>query len=277
MSSEADNAETATLRDSDWHQFSARSVRLAAREGALTGPTPGMADGYVQANLVILPESDAGAFLRFCQSNPRPCPVLAVGGPGDFRIPELGDDLDIRRDIPRYRVFRNGEVINEPTDVTDLWREDLVVFALGCSFTFERALIADGIPLRHVAMGRNIAMYRTNLALREAGPFGGHMVVSMRPLQPRHAIRSVQICTRFPLAHGAPIHLGFPEQIGVQNLACPDFGEPVPMEPSELPVFWACGVTPQQALEQAELDFAITHSPGHMLVTDISEHQLSII
>ncbi len=260
-----------------WRERSARDVRLAAREGVLTSPTPGMAAGYVQANVVILPQGDAADFLRFCQSNPRPCPVLAVGEPGHFCVPELGEDLDIRRDVPRYRVFRDGQVVDEPVDVVSLWREDLVVFALGCSFTFERALMADGIPLRHVALERNVAMYRTNLPLREAGSFGGHMVVSMRPLQPRHAIRAVQICTRFPLAHGAPVHLGFPEQIGVQDLEKPDFGDSVPVESDELSVFWACGVTPQQALERARLDFAITHSPGHMLVTDISEHRLALL
>lgn len=256
---------------------SAHEVRLSAREELLVGPTAGMAPGHVQANLVVLPADEASNFLRFCQANPRPCPLLGVSEPGDFRIPELGNDLDVRRDVPRYRVFRGGTVVDEPISIMSLWRDDLVAFALGCSFTFEHALMADGIPLRHVDSGTNVAMYRTNIPLREAGGFGGHMVVSMRPLRPHHAIRSVQICTRFPLAHGAPVHIGFPDQIGIQDLAHPDFGDPAPLETGELPVFWACGVTPQQALEHSAVDFAITHSPGHMLVTDISEHQLALL
>lgn len=256
---------------------SAAEVRAAARSGTLTGPTSGLAAGYVQVNLVMLPERDAADFLRFCTANPRPCPLLAVSEPGARACPSLGEDLDIATDVPRYRVFRDGEAVDEPTDVAGLWRDDLVTFALGCSFTFEHALLADGIPLRHVEQGRNVAMYRSNLPLHAAGPFGGEMVVSMRPLRPADAIRAVQICTRFPQVHGAPLHLGDPQAIGIGDLARPDYGDAVEIAADELPVFWACGVTPQRALERACLPFALTHSPGHMLVTDLRDHQLALL
>lgn len=262
--------------DRSWNRCDGYTVRQAARSGKLNTPTAGMAVGYVQANLVILPEREATAFLRFCHANPRPCPLLAVTEPGERHVSALGVDLDIAHDLPRYRVFRDGEPVAEPLDITDLWRDDLVSFALGCSFTFEHALIADGIPLRHVALGRNVAMYRTNLPLQTAGPFGGDMVVSMRPLRPADAIRAVQICTRYPQVHGAPIHLGYPGAIGIHDLAVPDYGDPVPIEDGEIPVFWGCGVTPQRALEGARLPFAITHSPGHMLVTDMHDSELAL-
>lgn len=253
------------------------AVRRAARSGALTGPTAGLAQGFVQANLVLLPEADASAFLRFCQANPRPCPVLAVGEPGDRRLPALGEDVDIARDVPRYRVFREGHCTDEVTDVVDLWRDNLVAFALGCSFTFEHALMADGMRLRHVEQQRNVAMYDTTVPLVSAGPFGGAMVMSMRPLRPADAIRAVQITTRYPLAHGAPLHLGDPAAIGIDNLGAPDYGDPVAVKDDELPVFWACGVTPQRALERSGVAFAITHSPGHMLLTDWRDSQLALL
>ncbi|WP_440996618.1 putative hydro-lyase [Arhodomonas sp. SL1] len=252
-------------------------VRLASREGRLTGQTAGLAPGYVQVNLVILPEAEAAAFLRFCTANPKPCPLIAVSEPGARDCAALGADLDIARDVPRYRVFRDGEVVAEPTAVDELWRDDLVTFALGCSFTFEHALLADGIPLRHVAEGRNVAMYRSNIPLTAAGPFSGEMVVSMRPLRPADAIRAIQICTRYPGVHGAPLHIGYPEHIGIDDLQHPDYGDPVAVAEDELAVFWACGVTPQRALEAAGLPFAITHSPGHMLVTDRSDHELALL
>jgi uncharacterized protein YcsI (UPF0317 family) len=252
-------------------------ARHAARQEILTGPTAGFAAGYVQANLVILPQADAATFLRFCLANPRPCPLLAVSEPGERTLAKLGQDLDLARDASRYRVFRYGDAVEEPLAVDHLWRDDLVTFALGCSFTFEHALLADGIPLRHVASGRNVAMYRSNILLEPAGPFSGEMVVSMRPLRPADAIRAIQICTRYPSVHGAPIHLGHPAAIGIHDLAQPDFGDPVPVEADELPVFWACGVTPQHSLESAGLPFAITHSPGHMLITDLRDTQLALM
>lgn len=252
------------------------AVRLAARRGALTGQTSGLAIGHVQGNLAILPAALAGDFLRFCHLNPRPCPLIGLSEPGDPRVPALGADLDLRTDLPRYRVWRHGEVSDEPTDITGLWREDLVGFVIGCSFSFEEALMADGIALRHVAQNRNVAMYRTGIDCAPAGPFSGKLVVSMRPLKPADAIRAVQITARFPSVHGAPVHLGLPQQIGIADLARPDYGDAVEIGDNELPVFWACGVTPQAVIAAMRLPFCITHAPGHMLVTDIKNSRLAV-
>jgi uncharacterized protein YcsI (UPF0317 family) len=249
-------------------------VRQAARSGRLVTHTSGLAADHVQGNLVILPAELAGDFLRFCQRNPKPCPLLAVSEPGDARLPELGTDLDIRTDLPRYRVWRHGELVAEPTELRELWREDLVSFVLGCSFSFEHALLADGIRLRHVDEGRNVAMYRTSLPTRAAGPFHGPMVVSMRPLKAADAIRAVQITSRTPAVHGAPVHLGDPALIGIRDLSRPDYGDAVEIRGDELPVFWACGVTPQSAVATARPAFCITHAPGHMLVTDRLNREL---
>jgi len=245
-------------------------VRLAARAGTLTRPTAGLAPGFVQGNVVILPNALADDFASFCRLNPKPCPVIGVTEPGVPNVPELGNDIDLRTDLPRYRVWRDGKLAEEVTDVTHLWREDLVGFVLGCSFTFENALTAAGIPLKHLAAGKNIAMYRTNIACEAAGPFAGPLVVSMRPLSPGDARRAIEITARFPSAHGAPVHVGDPERIGISNLATPDYGDPVEITPSEIPVFWACGITPQAALASARIPLAITHAPGCMLVTDLS-------
>jgi uncharacterized protein YcsI (UPF0317 family) len=255
-----------------------RDVRLAARAGTLTGPTSGRAPGFVQGNLAILPRDLAGDFLRYCQLNPKPCPVIGMSEPGDWRVPALGADLDLRTDLPRYRVWRDGELVAEPTDLAAVWRDDLVAFVLGCSFSFEEALIEAGIELRHVARGLNVPMYRTSIATAPAGPFRGPLVVSMRPLAPAAAIRAIQITSRFPAVHGAPVHLGFPEAIGIRDLARPDYGDAVPaVERGELPVFWACGVTPQAAIATARPPFAITHAPGSMLVTDLRNAALAAL
>jgi len=229
----------------------------------------------VQANLVILPMALANDFLRFAQANPKPCPVLAVSEPGDPRLPGLGADLDIRSDLPRYRVWRRGELVEEPFDLFDVWGDDLVSFALGCSFSFEEALVEDGIELRHITCGSNVPMYRTNIPCAPAGPFAGPLVVSMRPLKPNDAIRAIQITSRFPSVHGAPIHIGLPETIGIKDLAKPDYGDAVPVESDELPVFWACGVTPQAVIAEVRPDFSITHAPGCMLITDLRNTQLA--
>jgi len=254
---------------------SAQTVRQACRSGALRTHTSGLASAYVQGNLVILPRAYAADFLRFCLANPKPCPLLGVSEPGDPALPALGEDIDIRTDLPRYRVWRDGELVDEPTDVRALWSDDLVSFVIGCSFTFEHALMAEGIALRHVEQGRNVAMYRTSVATAPAGPFHGPMVVSMRPLRAADAIRAVQITSRFPAVHGAPVHIGDPALIGIRSLADPDYGDAVEVMPHELPVFWACGVTPQAALAAARLPFAITHAPGSMLVTDLLHHSLA--
>jgi uncharacterized protein YcsI (UPF0317 family) len=249
--------------------------RLRIRNGGFSGPTAGRAPGNVQANLVILPSALAHDFLRFTQANPKPCPLLAVSEPGEPRLPSLGEDLDIRSDLPRYRVWRRGELDGEPTDLCDVWRDDLVSFALGCSFSFEQALLDDGIELRHVTRGSNVPMYRTSIRCQPAGPFEGPLVVSMRPLRPDDAIRAIQITSRFPSVHGAPIHIGLPEAIGIVDLAKPDYGDAVPVESGELPVFWACGVTPQAVIAQIRPEFCITHAPGCMLITDLRNSKLA--
>lgn len=253
------------------------AVRRLCRIPAFTGHTSGAAPGYVQGNLVVLPTDDAHDFLRFCQRNPKPCPLIGVSEPGRPTIPELGEDLDIRTDLPRYRVWREGELVEEPTAIEHLWRGDLVAFVIGCSFTFEEALMADGIPLRHVQQGANVAMYRTSVETAPAGRFHGPLVVSMRPMTPARAIRAVQITSRFPAVHGAPVHIGHAAGIGVADLARPDYGDPVAVEPDELPVFWACGVTPQAVIAAARPRFAITHAPGCMLVTDRRNSEFAII
>jgi len=251
-------------------------LRQKIRMGEHTGNTSGFAPGFVQCNIVILPADLAGDFLRFCQLNPKPCPLIAAGEPGNPALPLLGD-MDIRSDVPSYRVFRDGEMTKEIPDITNLWRDDLVTFALGCSFSFEEALLADGLEVRNVTAGVNVPMYRTNIDCASAGSFAGKMVVSMRPFKAADAIRAVQICTRFPSVHGAPVHLGDPGLIGIGDLALPDYGDAVGLEEGELPVFWACGVTPQVALEAARPPFAITHSPGCMLVTDLRNSQLAVM
>jgi uncharacterized protein YcsI (UPF0317 family) len=229
----------------------------------------------VQGNLVILPEAQANDFLRFCQRNPKPCPVLAVSEPGQPQLPALGKDIDVRTDLPRYHIWRNGEVASETSDITDLWRDDLVSFVLGCSFSFEFALLEAGLRLRHIDQGKNVAMYRTNIQTQAAGVFHGPMVVSMRPMLAKDAIRAIQVTSRFPNVHGAPVHIGEPLLIGITDLQKPDYGDAVSVEAGEIPVFWACGVTPQAALVQARPEFCITHAPGAMLITDLLNQQLA--
>ena len=249
--------------------------RWLIRSGDFSGPTAGLAAGNVQANLVILPKVLAHDFLRFAQANPKPCPVLAVSEPGDPGLPSLGEDLDIRTDLPKYRVWRHGELLEEPLDIRHVWQDDLVGFALGCSFSFEQALVEEGIELRHMTCGSNVPMYRTNIRCTPAGRFAGPLVVSMRPLAPADAIRAIQITSRFPSVHGAPVHIGLPEAIGIEDLATPDYGDSVPMREGELPVFWACGVTPQAVIAEAKPEFCITHAPGSMLITDLLNTKLA--
>lgn len=250
------------------------AARRLARAG-YAGTTAGLAPGYVQGNLVVLPQDLAADFLRFCARNPRPCPVIGIGEPGDPRLAALGEDLDLRTDLPRYRVWRDGVLVEEPTEILAHWRADLVAVVLGCSFSFEEALLAAGVPLKHLALGRNVAMWRTSIACVPAGPFAGPLVVSMRPFRAADAIRAIQITSRFPAAHGAPVHLGDPRLIGIEDLERPHYGDPVPVEADEIPLFWACGVTPQAAIVAARIPFAITHAPGAMLVTDLRNAALA--
>lgn len=254
-----------------------QEFRQRIRNGQHTGNTSGYCPGYVQTNMVILPKDWAADFLQFCQKNPKPCPVLGISDAGSWEIPELAADLDIRKDIPQYKIFEHGEVTQEVADITEYWRDDLVTFMLGCSFSFEEPLIESGLEIRNVTEACNVPMYRTNIPCNSAGRFSGTMVVSMRPFLPADAIRAIQICTRFPSVHGAPVHIGDPSLIGIDNIHAPEFGDAVTLKEHELPVFWACGVTPQVALEQAKPPFCITHSPGCMLVTDIKNNSLSIM
>jgi uncharacterized protein YcsI (UPF0317 family) len=252
----------------------AHAARLSIRENGHSGHTAGMAPGYVQANLAILPAEYAQEFQTFCQLNPKPCPILAVGETGSPVLPTLGVDIDLRTDLSGYRVFENGVEI----DTSEYWRDDLVAFPLGCSYSFEEALLQDGLPLRHIERNECVAMYVTNIDTKPAGRFSGKMVVSMRPMKPADAIRAIQITTRFPNVHGAPVHIGHPELIGVNDIEKPVFGGAPPlMKEDEIPVFWACGVTPQVVIEQAKPSFCITHRPGCMLVTDLKNSQLAIM
>ena len=230
-------------------------ARAAIRSGDWTSHTSGLADGHVQGNVVILPELLANDFLRYCQRNPKPCPLLAVSEPGEALLPSLGADMDIRTDLPRYRVWRESVQAEQPTDIKALWRNDFVTFVIGCSFSFEKALLEAGVALRHIAQNRNVAMYRSNMATAPAGVFKGPMVVSIRPLKAADAIRAIQITSRFPNVLGAPVHIGNPALIGIADLAKPDYGDAVDVLPDEIPVFWACGVTPQAAIAQARPAF----------------------
>lgn len=249
-------------------------VRQAIRRGDWSRHTSGLAAGFAQANLVILPAQYADDFMRFCLMNPKPCPLLDVTRPGDPVPHALGEDIDLRHDLPRYRLYRDGALASECTDIAEYWQEDFVSFSIGCSFSFEEALINDGLDVRHLSHDRNVPMYRTHRSLTPSGVFRGELVVSMRPFQAEHAIRAIQITTDMPRVHGAPIHIGHPELLGIKDLATPDFGEPPVLHDDDLPVFWACGVTPQLAIEQARLPFVITHSPGHMLITDLPNQRL---
>lgn len=244
-------------------------LRRRVRDGSFDRPTTGHAPGRLQGNLAILPEALAADFLTFCVRNPKPCPLLGVSAPGDPHLPRLGADLDIRTDLPGYRVFRGGEPHEHVRDLRPIWREDFVTFVIGCSFSFEESLARARIPVRHIAAGRNVPMYVTSLETEPAGRFRGPMVVSMRAFAPADAIRAIVLSERQPLAHGAPVHFGDPAAIGIRDLARPDFGDPPVMEPGDVPVFWACGVTPQVAIRNAAPEIAITHEPGHMLVTDV--------
>ena len=258
----------------DLRHATGADVRTACRTGDLNTPTPGLALGFVQANLVILPKDWAFDFLLFCQRNPKPCPLLDVSEPGGPEPTAVAPGADLRTDLPAYRVWKNGELVDEPTDVGRYWRDDLVSFVIGCSFTFESALLAAGVPVRHIEAGVNVPMYRTNRPCRPAGRFSGPLVVSMRPLRPELAVRATQVCSRFPRAHGAPVHFGDPPAIGIRDVTRPDYGDPVEIRSGEVPVFWACGVTPQAALMQARPPFAITHKPGHMFLTDLKDCDL---
>jgi uncharacterized protein YcsI (UPF0317 family) len=253
------------------------AARHAVRSGIWQGPTAGLAPGYVQANLVILPQVYAFDFLRFCVRNPKSCPVLDVTDPGSPHPSSYwAKDADLRTDLPRYRVYEGGAVVDEVRDIADLWRKDSVAFLLGCSFTFERAMVSAGLPVRHLECGCNVPMFRTNWLCQPVGIFRGPLVVSMRPIPGHLVARAVQVTARYPVTHGAPVRVGDPAGLGIADLYQPDYGDPVPVYPGEVPVFWACGVTPQAVAQTVQLPWMITHAPGHMFITDRLDTGLAI-
>ena len=246
-------------------------ARRRIRAGGHRGHTAGLGAGYLQANLAILPERFALDFMRYCQRNPKPCPLSGVSDTGDPMMFTLGRDIDIRTDVPAYNVYRDGRLAETVTDIADIWQDDFVAFALGCSFTFEHALMKAGIAMWHIENDTTVPMFRSGIETVPAGPFCGRMVVSMRAVPEGQVARAVEISRRFPAAHGAPVHWGDPAEIGVADISRPDWGDPAPVPEGHVPVFWACGVTPQVAIERAELPVCITHKPGHMLITDVPE------
>lgn len=252
-----------------------QEVRASIREGKWTKPTAGLALGYTQANLVILPKEWAFEFLLFCQRNPKPCPVLDVTDVGSPHPVRVALEADLRTDLPKYRIYRYGKLDAEVTQITDFWQDDVVAFLLGCSYTFEAALLAAGIPVRHIKEGRNVPMYITNIECTPAGRFRGPMVVSMRPIPSRQVVKAVEVTARFPKAHGAPVHIGDPMAIGIEDLTRPDFGDAVTVKEGEVPIFWGCGVTPQVAARKAKPEVMITHAPGHMFITDVRDEELA--
>lgn len=264
------------MNENRYRHATGQAIRQAAREGAITGTTAGMAFDYAQANVVIVPRDLAFDFLLFCQRNPKPCPLLDVTEPGNPEPRQVAGGADLRSDVPRYRVYRQGELADEPREIHHLWRNDLVGFLLGCSFTFEAAMLRAGLPVRHVEEGKNVPMFSTNLTCKPAGMLKGPMVVSMRPMTLPQAIRAVQITARYPAVHGAPVHWGDPAAIGIRDLAQPDFGDAVTIHPGEVPVFWACGVTPQAVVMHVKPELVITHSPGCMFVTDVKDDSLAV-
>jgi uncharacterized protein YcsI (UPF0317 family) len=252
-----------------------REIRALIRSGQWTKPTAGLASGHVQANLVILPENLAADFKRFCLGNPKPCPLIEVLEAGKVEPVRTAPGADIRTDIPKYCIFRDGVLEEEMADIKPVYLDNLTAFLLGCSFTFERALIDGNIDVPHFHSGKNVAMFRTNLKTEPAGIFKGPMVVSMRWIQPEKVDLAVKITAKFALAHGAPVHIGAPDRIGISDIFRPDYGDPSrPQNPDDVPVFWACGVTPQSVALASRPPLMITHSPGHMFITDLMDRDV---
>ena len=258
----------------DYSNMKPLEVRKLISEGKITGQTSGMCLGYAQANLVIVPKDIAYDFLLFTQRNPKSCPLLEVGDVGDKFLKYLGKDINIAKDIPKSRIYKKGELIGEYTDIEKFWREDFVSFLIGCSFSFESELLEVDIPVRHIEEGCNVPMFKTNINCNEAGIFKGKMVVSMRPIPKDKIVKSVLVSGSMPKVHGAPIHIGNPEDIGIKDINKPDFGDKVTIKEGEVPVFWPCGVTPQSVIMNVKPEIVITHSPGHMLITDIKNVNL---
>jgi uncharacterized protein YcsI (UPF0317 family) len=261
----------------DIYQPTPKEIRHLIRKGKWDRPTAGMALGYAQANLVILPQKYAFDFFLFCQRNPKPCPLLEVLEPGKFRTESLSLDADIRTDIPRYNIYRRGKLDETVKNIKNFWEPDFVTFLLGCSFSFEEAMLRAKVPIRYIEENKNVSMYITHIPCKSAGVFHGPMVVTMRPIPSEQVTRAVQITSRYAFVHGAPIHIGDPSLIGIRDLRRPDFGDPVTIKKGEVPVFWACGVTPQAVVMKAKPDLCITHAPGHMFVSDLLNEELAIL
>ena len=259
------------------HQLTPKEIRSLIRKGKWDKPTAGLAMGYAQANLVILPQKYAFDFLLFCQRNPRPCPLLEVLEPGKYRAEYLSTNADMRTDIPLYNIYRKGKLDRTVKDIKSFWEPDFVSFLLGCSFSFEEAMLRSKIPVRHIEENKNVPMFVTNILCKSAGIFHGPMVVTMRPIPPEKIARAVQITSRYALVHGGPIHIGDPAEIGIKDLRKPNFGNPVTIKKGEIPVFWACGVTPQAVVMKAKPDLCITHAPGHMFISDLLNEELAIL
>jgi len=257
-------------------EMTPKELRTLIRARKWTGPTSGACTGRIQANLVMMPREQAFDFLLFCVRNPKPCPLLDVLEPGRWE-PTIAPGADLRTDLPRYLVYENGRLAGEVEDVTGLVHPGMVSFLLGCSFSFENAMLAAGLPVRNIEEGRNVSMYVTSRDCAPAGPFRSKLVVTMRPMTPAQAVRAVQVTTRFHLTHGAPVHIGDPAELGIRDFAAPEFGDPVTVRPGEVPVFWACGVTSQLAATSVPLPRVITHSPGHMFVADLRDEDLTIL
>ncbi len=256
-------------------QLDPKKIRALIRKGKWDRPTAGLAMGYAQANLVILPQKYAFDFLLFCQRNPKPCPLLEVLEPGEFRTKFLSSEADIRTDIPMYNIYSKGKLQRAAKEIKNLWKADWVTFLLGCSFSFEEAMLRSKVPVRHIEENKNVPMFITNIPCKSAGVFNGPMVVTMRPIPLEKVARSVQITSRYVSVHGAPIHIGDPAAIGIKNLRKPEFGDPVTVKSGEIPVFWACGVTPQAVVMKAKPDLCITHVPGHMFISDVLNEELA--
>ena len=253
-----------------------KEIRARIRAGEFVRTTAGIAPDYVQANLAVLPKAEAYDFLLFCQRNPKPCPLLEVTDPGTAEPKRVAPGADLRTDIAKYRIYKNGEFVEEVDDATPYWRDDLVAFLIGCSFTFEQAIVQAGVRLWHLEQGKSVAMWRTNIECARAGVFHGPLVVSMRPIRPRDLAKAVTASARFPGAHGAPVHVGDPAGLGIRDITKPDYGDRQDMEPGDIPVFWACGVTPQAVALASKPPFMITHSPGYMFITDMRNSELAV-
>jgi len=259
----------------DINRLVPQEIRALVRKGKWDRPTAGLAPGYAQANLVILQQKYAFDFLLFCQRNPKPCPLLEVLEGGKYQTEYMASGADLRTDIPRYNIYRGGKLEATVNDIKDFWEADFVTFLLGCSFSFEEALLRSKIPVRHIEEKKNVPMYITNIPCRPSGIFSGPMVVTMRPVPLVKVVQAVQVTSRYASVHGSPVHIGDPSKIGIKNLKKPDFGDSVRINEGEVPVFWACGVTPQAVVMQAKPDLCITHAPGHMFITDLLNEEVA--